>query len=319
MLTQKEEKLVRRYYVLSRIALPSLFMALAVPSVWLALMIFDEKALYARSSSSEAAYLCLGITCILLAVYCFSMITLELGTRKLEWLKIEDALGTSLGKGTDSFRPADRRRRVQAAADRLGGKLPGMTVPFSLIMILPLAIMGGVYALKFQRSVAERNQRIQTVRSAEQKLEQAFDSISYHVYYSDPKDSSYPSHYFSADSEDGKDIYIMLDDEGRIDSCDYHTDFDPNTSHADQVKAFNEVILEMDSAIQKSGVSAVYPQLLQCSAVPEDMSAQYLSSADGSDFYTSTTRNHLGYTFSSYVKDATEYSKPYLYFTVDSQ
>lgn len=157
MLTQKEEKLVRRYYVLSRIALPSLFMALVVPAVWLALMMFDEKALYARSSSSEAAYLCLGITCALLAVYCISMITLQLGTRKLEWLKIEDALGTSFEKSADSIKPADCRREVQATAERLGRKLPGMAAPLALIMILPLLMMGGVYALKFQKSVAEKS------------------------------------------------------------------------------------------------------------------------------------------------------------------
>lgn len=296
-------------------------MALVIPAVWLALMMFDEKALYARSSSSEAAYLCLGITCALLAVYCISMITLQLGTRKLEWLKIEDALGTSFEKSADSIKPADCRREVQATAERLGRKLPGMAAPLALIMILPLLMMGGVYALKFQKSVAERNQRVATVLSAEQKLEQAFEDISYHVHYSDPKDSSYPSHYFSADSEseDGRYLYIMIDDEGRIDSCDYHIDFDPGTTHAEQVQAFNEAILEMDTAMQKSGVSTVYPQLLQCTAVPEDMAAQYLNSPDGSDFYTSTTRNHLDCTFSSYIEDASEYNKPYLYFTVDSR
>lgn len=92
MLTEHEEKLIRRYCIYSQISIPALIMALALGVPFILLEMIDDLVFHDEASIFWGLYVYLGFVIIYVILYCYCTLRTKLGMRKEEWQELQRRL-----------------------------------------------------------------------------------------------------------------------------------------------------------------------------------------------------------------------------------
>lgn len=92
MLTEREEKLIRRYYLYSKISIPALIMAFVLGVPFILLEMIDDLVFHNSEAVFWGLYVYLGIVIIYVILYCYCTLRTKLGMRKEEWQELQRRL-----------------------------------------------------------------------------------------------------------------------------------------------------------------------------------------------------------------------------------
>ena len=90
MLTKKEEKLIRKYELMSQLGLPTMLLALATPFVWLVLCVIENFVFHTKNTNMTGMYVMLGVVIFYIVVFAYSVLRVQCGMRSRKWKTIVD-------------------------------------------------------------------------------------------------------------------------------------------------------------------------------------------------------------------------------------
>ena len=90
MLTRKEEKLIRKYELLSRLGFPTMLLAFVTPFVWLVLCTIENLGFHAPKTNITGMYIMFGVVIFYIVVFAYSVLCVQCGMRSRKWRTIMD-------------------------------------------------------------------------------------------------------------------------------------------------------------------------------------------------------------------------------------
>ena len=90
MLTRKEEKLIRKYELMSQLGLPAMLLAFASPFVWLVLCVIESLVSHTKNTNMTGMYIMLGVVVFYIVVFAYSVLGVQCGMRGRKWRTIVD-------------------------------------------------------------------------------------------------------------------------------------------------------------------------------------------------------------------------------------
>lgn len=95
MLTEKEEKLIKKYCLFPKIAIAAIATTFVLCGVWLILVMIDDIAFNSKSFYEVGLYTFLGFVIIYIIIFCYSMLSAKIGMTKKAWRDIVERLAVA--------------------------------------------------------------------------------------------------------------------------------------------------------------------------------------------------------------------------------
>lgn len=370
MLTQQEEKLIRRYCVYPKIAVTAVIMALVLGVPFILMEMIDDLVFYDESIAFWGLYVYLGIVALYMIVFCYCTLSTRLGMRREAWQELRRrasvrqaqsdytaAITGSMAAGAAGrlMQKSDSKAvRGLGAASQVAGAVGAVytagamnrelannaeamaaayrvevpnTKGLRLAMVLvPLAVLIGVYIPQYVNAQAAKQQNILQVSRQMETLADALEPVCEYVSADDPAERYQTYGYRVIGYLQGMDtdteksyVYVSTDTDGTIESITYSEEINMERTPEENISHIEKNFETLHRALQGITVPVTSPELLTIFRLSEEFKTAFLS---GSYYQQINLRDDSGdvriyYSFETESEEEfDEYTSPRVYIYV---
>lgn len=346
MLSEKEEKIIKRYYILLKIAIPSLIMAFLIGFIWLVLVTVDGLFLHGDIKITLSLNVYIGFAIGYITLFVYGFLYPRFGMLGETWKgilrkcqirqtdfgnydKIAEAQATrALGNltGSSGLQAAGAVDTVDAAIDigssmlknvvnvanRAGVSLPNTRKYTLSLVIIPVLILVCVFIPQYIESYDNLEYEKRLVSESVCKLNDIFEENCVYVSMDDIneryQDYGYDitGYLYDFDTDDRTRVTVTVNEEGLISDVIYSLSVNIKVSNDENIDKISNDLLKLQDMVNGVDINATDESIIGVYGLPDEFVQAFAEQSYYEDFKETYIDGEGNSIYISYETDTIE-------------
>lgn len=320
MLNENEVKLVRKYYLLAKIALTAFIMALAIGGVWIVLVMIDDIGFSNKSFYSIGLVAYLTIVILYMILFFYAYLSVKLGGRKQAWIDIVEKA---------SRRAEEECWNAKNIAKACRIELPKAKKYVLALIFIPIIALTAIYIPEFMESKRVNDEERRVAAEAVHAVNEAFEKDCRSGYYDNPyeryQDYGYTvrGYLYDYEAPDKSYVSVEIGNDGIVNQVIYHASVDIRKSKEENLQRAEKDIQQLNKILNRANVKIAAPDLFERYTLSDEfkekfMSGSYYEEIDVHDISEGDCKIYTRYCTDS-KEEYDEYSSSYIFMNIEKR
>ena len=345
MLENKEKRLIKHFYLLSSISLPTIIMVFIISFIWFTFIFIEDYILKKESFNYLGTTIMLIIVAFYIILFSYSILRVKFGIRKDDWQSIINnqnisqhsnrisrahslktasnilkskslkTMANLQSVNTTTSMASSLKDNIKKIAEKNNIKVNTKAYILSIILI-PTLILFSVYIPSIIQTKKENDAKIELLTNTMENLKSIFEQNDYNADYA-KIDIKYSFQYMSIYpyNKNNSHVSLNLSNDGNINDIVYYLDIDKNLTAKENVNALYQIIESTNKILKTTETGKNATDLFVTQDVFYNMASPYLSGDNLKNIYNRIEKGKISYAFSYLVEGYNE-EQPFIYFDV---